>query len=52
MACEEVFLNVIDSVYVLFGPAFRVPFSTLISDVTSVPQRRPYTLTAFPCVGT
>src|SRR5688572_19859630 len=44
MACEDVFLNVIDSVYVLFGPSCRVPLPTLTSDVTSVPQRRPYTL--------
>ncbi len=41
MPCEEVFLTVIDWVYVLFGPAFRVPVSTLTSDDTSVPQRRP-----------
>ena len=52
MACEEVFLTVIDWVYVLFGPAFRVPVSTLTSDDTSVPQRRPYTLTPFVCVDT
>ena len=52
MACEAVFLKVIDSVNVLFGPGFRDRESTLTSDDTSLPHRRPYTLTTFPCVGT